>query len=72
MALLKLSDQYTPQRLESACTKALKYTPRPSYKAIQTILKSGQDRISEESSAPSEPSAFGFTRGADYYRKGAK
>lgn len=72
MALLKLSDQYTPQRLESACAKALDYTPRPSYKAIQTILKSGQDRISKESAAPAEPSAFGFTRGADYYRKGAK
>jgi hypothetical protein len=72
MALLKLSDQYTPQRLESACSKALDYTPRPSYKAIQTILKSGQDRISKESAAPAEPSAFGFTRGADYYRKGAK
>lgn len=72
MALLKLSDQYTPQRLEAACAKALNYTPRPSYKAIQTILKSGQDKISEQSSASSEPSAFGFTRGADYYRKGAK
>lgn len=72
MALLKLGDQYTPQRLESACSKALDYTPRPSYKAIQTILKSGQDRISKESVAPAEPSAFGFTRGADYYRKGAK
>jgi len=66
MALLKLSDQYTPERLESACTKALFYTPRPNYKAIQAILKSGQDK------APSEPttSEFGFTRGADYYGRG--
>ena len=70
MALLKLSDQYTPQRLESACAKALDYTPKPSYKAIQTILKSGQDRISKESSADHESSEFGFTRGADYYRGG--
>jgi len=37
MALLKLSDQYTPQRLKAACAKALNYTPRPSYKSIQTI-----------------------------------
>lgn len=72
MALLKLSDQYTPQRLEAACTRALNYTPRPSYKSIQTILKSGQDKISEETAAPTEPSAFGFTRGSDYYRKGVK
>ena len=72
MALLKLSDQYTPERLETACARALNYTPRPSYKSIQTILKAGQDKISEESSASVVPSAFGFTRGSDYYRKGAK
>jgi len=70
MALLKLSDQYSPQRLESACEKALDYTPWPSYKAIATILKSGQDRISRESAASAEPSPFGFTRGADYYKGG--
>jgi len=72
MALLKLSDQYTPQRLEAACRKALDYTPRPSYKTIQTILKSGQDKISDESTATYEPSEFGFTRGSDYYKGGDK
>ena len=68
MALLKLSDQYTSQRLEAACAKALSYTPRPNYKAVQTILKSGQD-IPVEAPTPSSPPAseFGFTRGADYY-----
>jgi transposase len=68
MALLKLSDQYTSTRLEAACTKALFYTPRPSCKSIQTILKSGQDKQSEEKNATS--SEFGFTRGADYYKGG--
>ena len=72
MALLKLSDQYTPQRLEAACVKALSYTPRPNFKSIQTILKSGQDRISEKTATPSKPSEFGFTRGADYYGRGNK
>ncbi|MEW6651588.1 MAG: IS21 family transposase [Chloroflexota bacterium] len=72
MALLKLADHYTPKRLEAACAKALFYTPRPSYKAIQAILKSGQDKITEKSVAPAEPSAFGFTRGADYYGRGRK
>ena len=70
MALLKMADTYTPERLETACGRALSYTPRPSYKAIQAILKSGQDKISEKSSAPSDPSPFGFTRGADYYGRG--
>ena len=68
MALLKLSDQYSPERLEAACSKALFYTPRPSYKSIQTILKSGQDKKSEDNSSAS--SEYGFTRGADYYKGG--
>jgi transposase len=72
MALLKLSDGYTPQRLEAACDKALFYTPRPNYKTVQAILKSGQDKISETSAAPSEPPVSGFVRGADYYGRGRK
>ena len=72
MAMLKLSDQYTPQRLEAACIKALSYTPRPNFKNIQAILKSGQDRISENTLHPSESSSFSFTRGADYYGRGHK
>ena len=70
MALLKMSDQYSAQRLEAACMKALRYTPRPPYKTIQTILKSGQDKIGNEPTPTTTPSEFGFTRGADYYRKG--
>lgn len=68
MALLKLSEQYSPERLEAACAKALFYTPRPSYKAIQTILKSGKDKPDEP--APASSSEHGFTRGADYYGRG--
>ena len=68
MALLKLSEQYTPERLEAACAKALFYTPRPSYKSIQTILKSGQDKKPDETSSSS--SEYGFTRGAEYYKGG--
>lgn len=68
MALLKLSEQYTKDRLEAACAKVLFYTPRPSYKSIQTILKSGQDRKADGESPTS--SQYGFTRGADYYKGG--
>jgi len=71
MALLKLGDQYSAQRLENACIKALDYSPHPSYKTIQLILKSGQDKIGLETSPP-EPSPHGFTRGSEYYAKGAK
>ena len=46
MALLKLAERYSSQRLESACQKTLSYTASPSLKSIQSILKSGQDKRS--------------------------
>jgi len=70
MALLKLTDKYPPQRLESACAKAFSFSTMPSLKSIQSILKSGQDTLlnkeTEKSVAVSE---YGFTRGAAYYAK---
>lgn len=50
VGLLKLTDKYTPERLENACRRALEYTPRPSLKNIQTILASGQDKAIPEQS----------------------
>lgn len=67
MALLKLADKYSVGRLENACKRALGYTPNPSFKSIQTILATGQDKISEEPPTPDTSSEFGFTRGAEYY-----
>jgi hypothetical protein len=68
--LLKLAEQYTAKRLESACTKAFFYTLHPSCKSIQTILKTGQDKPLNEPAPP--PDTHGFTRGADYYKRGRK
>lgn len=70
MALLKLADKYSVIRVEAACTKALSYTPNPSYKSIQTILKTGSDKVINEepkSTVKTDSVNFGFTRGADYY-----
>ena len=68
MALLKLADKYAVNRLESACEKALSYTLSSSYKSIQTILKTGQDKVVKEETIISDASvSFGYTRGADYY-----
>jgi len=68
MGLLKLADKYSVNRLESACKKALSYTPNPSYKSIHTIIQTGQDKIAKEEPVnPENSSNFGFTRGADYY-----
>ena len=71
MALLKLSDTYSADRVENACTKALTFTPAPSLKSIQSILKSGQDKLLSNDSEPEQaaPVRRGFTRGADYYRR---
>lgn len=71
IALLKLADKYSVIRVEEACQKALSYTPRPSYKSIQTILKTGQDKMRNQEIAASitneNTTQFGFTRGAGYY-----
>jgi transposase len=71
MGVIKLADKYSIDRLESACKKALTYTPRPSYKILKNILSSGQDKLSEEKTTkpPSGESEHGFIRGADYYRR---
>ena len=70
LALLKLSERYTPERLEMACMKALSYTPRPSFKNVKTLLYSGLNKKEEKNSVnSSRESPFGFTRGADYYER---
>ena len=70
MALLKLADKYSVTRVEAACEKALSYTPSPSYKSIQTILKTGQDKLPKEApvtTMKNQSVSFGFTRGTGYY-----
>lgn len=44
-SLMKLGDNYSLDRLEKACEKALGYTPSPSLKNITTILKNVQDKV---------------------------
>ena len=68
MGILKLADKYSSERLESACRKALSFTPRPSLKNIQAILSSGQDKAEDiPDEDKSSSSQYGFTRGAEYY-----
>jgi len=69
MSLLKLADKYSVTRLESACSRALSYTPSPSYRSIKTILTTCQDKAAVQSplSTNNDAAVHGFTRGADYY-----
>ncbi|SIS66900.1 IS21 family transposase [Salimicrobium salexigens] len=67
--LMKLADKYSIERIESACKRILTFTPRPKLKSIQTILKTGQDKlpIETETNKSNNESTYGFTRGAAYY-----
>jgi len=71
MALLKLADKYSAMRMEAASKKALSFTPTPSLKVIQSILKSGQDQLPEQEPEilPPKVTPYSFTRGAEYYRR---
>jgi len=69
MALLKAADKYSIQKLENACQRALSYTPNPSYRNVQAILKSGSDKLDgvQASDRTSQSSEYGISRGAGYY-----
>ena len=67
MALLKLTEKYSPQRLEAACAKAFSFSASPSLKSIQSILRSGMDKLPEQESEKVSAPQYGFTRGAGYY-----
>ena len=69
-ALLHLADKYSDERLESACHRVLGFTPRPNFKAVNSILKSGQDNLLHDAKTEQRDesiSLHGFIRGADYY-----
>jgi transposase len=68
IGVLKLADRHGAKRLEAASKKALSYTPSPSYKNIDAILKSGSDQtVSQKSIAKLVDESHSFLRGADYY-----
>lgn len=69
LGLMKLADKHSITRVENACERALSYTSRPTLKSIQTILKTGQDKLvsSEDHKPVKSESSHGFTRGAAYY-----
>jgi len=69
IALLKLADTYSADRLEMACEKALSYSSCPSFRSIRTILITGSDKRNK--SIPpkknDEGQQYAFTRGNAYY-----
>lgn len=73
MGLLRLADQYSVERLESACRRALSFTPQPSFKGVKNILVTGQDKLEQEKPAVKDASSeYGYVRGAAYYGRDKK
>jgi len=74
-ALLHLSSKYSPERLEHACQRVLSFIPRPSYKAVASILKSNQDVLEtatkKQDKCKNSVEEHGFIRGAEYYGGGS-
>ena len=71
MGLLKMSERYSPEHLETACKKALCYTASPSYKSIKNILAAGRESDLSDIHVKDtvSPNPHAITRGAEYYRR---
>ena len=74
VSLRKLSETYSRERLEKACTRMLEISGTPSVRNITTILRTRQDSPrpvpSEQKASASEQ--YAITRGAEYYGNGGK
>ncbi len=65
--LMKLADRHSAVRVEDACHRALLYTPEPSIKTIETILKTGQDRVKQSTETPRSSNTYALIRGSEYF-----
>jgi hypothetical protein len=52
--LLKLAEQFGPQRLEAACARALRFD-EPAYMTIKRILNQGLDLEEQPATEPAPP-----------------
>jgi hypothetical protein len=65
----RLTKRYGHERLTDACQRALALGS-PSYRTVESILKTGQDRLPLSNTRPLPPARFEHenVRGAAYYR----
>lgn len=72
LGLVRLANCYGIERLEAACARALKFEAC-SYRSIQSILKTGLDRIApSEPVSAAEPIEHANMRGPDYFDAAAE
>jgi transposase len=69
LGLLRMTDRYGSSRLEAACLRALAIG-NPAYKSVETILKTGLDKVSPPSEAEAPGIAHENIRGGDYFDRG--
>jgi transposase len=69
LGILSLGKEYTQERLEAACSRAMAIGS-PSYKSIQAILKKGLDRLPAQKEEPRQSSFINHSniRGPQYYQ----
>lgn len=67
LGLMRLSRRYGNERTEAACARALAVGAR-SYRHVDSILKHGLDRVTEENGEASRlPTHHDNVRGRNYY-----
>lgn len=68
LAVLKLADKFSDDRLENACELALTKITRPRYHHLNGILANNQDLLwMEENNINKTKDEGGYVRGANYY-----
>lgn len=68
MGIMRLGKQYSFDRLETACDRAINIKSF-SYKSVESILKQGLDKVPlHEDETAAVPASHGNIRGKDYYR----
>lgn len=69
LGIISLGKDYTQERLEAACSRALAIGS-PSYKSIRAILEKGLDRLPPQKESPQQTSFIKHTniRGSEYYQ----
>jgi transposase len=69
MGIMSLGKEFTQDRLEAACSRALAIGS-PSYKSIHAILKKGLDRLPPQKEGPQQTSFINHSniRGPGYYQ----
>lgn len=68
LAVLRLSNKYSPLRLENACEYALSSFSVPRYHHLNAIMQNKQDITQNETNQNiNDASSLGYVRGASYY-----